>query len=74
MIWEGILDRNDGDLFALVELVKWHEHRAHDCGKALMFVFRAQRLLPAPAPPAQRESLRRRIECLEGRLAKAGQG
>lgn len=38
-IWEEMAGRDD--LFALIELAKWHEHRRRDFGKALALVERA---------------------------------
>jgi len=33
-LWEDMIQQDEGDVFALVELAKWYEHRAHDLPRA----------------------------------------
>ena len=40
-IWEEMLRRDGKDLFALVELAKWCEHRRHDFSRALALTIHA---------------------------------
>ncbi len=67
-IWEAMLRRDGEDLFALVELAKWHEHRRRDFARALVITGRAcaceQRY-----SPEERADLARRRERLERKLA-----
>jgi hypothetical protein len=60
------------DIFACIELAKWHEHRTRNYVQALNLVRRALHALPLSAPETEREGLRRRIVRLERRLAKGG--
>lgn len=34
-LWEEMIRHDPGDLFALIELAKWYEHRAHDLERAV---------------------------------------
>jgi hypothetical protein len=49
-IWEEMVGRDGNDIFALIELAKWCEHRRRDFTRALALSERAcaceQRLLP----------------------------
>ena len=38
VLWQGLVASNPYDFFAVVELAKFYEHRAHECGKALQLV------------------------------------
>ena len=59
--------RRDGnDLFALVELAKWHEHRRRDFARALALTERAG---AGRLSPEERADLVRRRERLERKLA-----
>ena len=65
------LDRPGGkDIFPLVELAKWSEHRAHDYRQALKLACRALQTLSPGAPAEEAALLRRRIARLEHRLRK----
>ncbi len=70
-IWEDMISRTPDDVFALVELAKWHEHRARDYEQALNLARHALHVLPLSAPGAEREIILRRIARLERRIAKA---
>ncbi|MEI7638219.1 MAG: ribonuclease H-like domain-containing protein, partial [Syntrophus sp. (in: bacteria)] len=70
-IWEEMIVRGPDDVFALVELAKWHEHRARDYAQALKMARQALHVLPLSTPEAERKILKRRIARLERRLAKA---
>jgi uncharacterized protein YprB with RNaseH-like and TPR domain len=67
-IWEEMVRRDGADLFALVELAKWCEHRRRDFAQALALTMRAcncaDRLAPDDLP-----GLNRRLERLERKLA-----
>ena len=58
------------DIFPLVELAKWSEHRAHDYRQALKLACRALQTLSPGAPAEEAALLRRRIARLEHRLRK----
>lgn len=38
VLWQGLVASNPYDFFAVVELAKFYEHHAHECGKALQLV------------------------------------
>jgi uncharacterized protein YprB with RNaseH-like and TPR domain len=63
-IWEEMLRRDEEDLFALVELAKWCEHRCHDVGRALSLTMRAC-ACASRLSPEERSDLTRRRERLE---------
>lgn len=69
-IWEDMIPRTPDDVFALVELAKWHEHRTRDYEQAMKMARQALRVLPLSAPEAEREILQRRIARLERHIAK----
>lgn len=67
-IWEEMALRDGEDLFALIELAKWCEHRRRDFARALALAERAcgcERRLS----PEERADLGRRRERLERKLA-----
>jgi uncharacterized protein YprB with RNaseH-like and TPR domain len=68
-LWEEMVRRDGEDLFALIELAKWCEHRRRDFGRALELTMRAcaceGRLMPD-----DRADLARRRERLERKLAR----
>jgi uncharacterized protein YprB with RNaseH-like and TPR domain len=72
-IWEEMIARFGEDVFAFIELAKWHEHRTRDHALALNMAREALHVMPLSAPETERESLRRRIARLERRIAKAKQ-
>jgi hypothetical protein len=63
-IWEEMLQRDEEDLFALVELAKWCEHRCHDLSRALSLTMRACACV-SRLSPEERSDLTRRRERLE---------
>jgi hypothetical protein len=63
-IWLEMIGDDPGNLFALIELAKWYEHRAHDAGKALKMVALAIGQPDTCISPIQRASLLRRQERL----------
>ncbi|MBA4423565.1 MAG: hypothetical protein C0390_10805 [Syntrophus sp. (in: bacteria)] len=66
-IWEEMLRRDEVDLFALVELAKWCEHRHHDFSRALAMTMRACACANRLSPE-ERADLTRRRERLERKL------
>jgi uncharacterized protein YprB with RNaseH-like and TPR domain len=67
-IWEEMAQRDGEDLFALVELAKWQEHRRRDLAKALALTMRACGCA-GRLTPEERAALARRRERLERKLA-----
>ena len=67
-IWEEMLRRDGEDLFALVELAKWCEHRRHDFSRACALTMRACACADRLSPE-ERIGLLRRRERLEWKLA-----
>jgi uncharacterized protein YprB with RNaseH-like and TPR domain len=67
-IWEGMMRREEGNLFALVELAKWCEHRRRDFRQALALTMRACSCADRLSPE-ERADLARRRERLERKLA-----
>jgi uncharacterized protein len=65
-IWGEMVRRDDADLFALVELAKWCEHRQRDFARALALTERAG---AGHLSPEERAALARRRERLERKLA-----
>ncbi len=65
-LWEEMVRRDGKDLFALVELAKWHEHRRRDFARALALTERAG---AGRLSPDERADLVRRRERLERKLA-----
>ncbi|MHB9099795.1 MAG: ribonuclease H-like domain-containing protein [Syntrophales bacterium] len=65
-IWEEMVRRDGEDLFALVELAKWQEHRRRDLAEALALTMRA---CAGRLTPEERAALVRRRERLERKLA-----
>ncbi len=65
-IWEEMVRRDGGDLFALVELAKWQEHRRRDFARALELTECA---CAGRLTPEERIDLNRRRERLERKLA-----
>ncbi len=65
-IWEEMVRRDGADLFALVELAKWQEHRRRDFARALALTERA---CEGRMAPEERCDLVRRRERLERKLA-----
>jgi uncharacterized protein len=69
-LWEHMLGDHPGDLFALIELAKWYEHRAHDAETALNFVRRALRQAGGQIAAVERKALLHRLQRLEQRQAE----
>lgn len=69
-LWQQMIQDQPGDLFALIELAKWHEHRAHDYATALKLVGLALRQTDERASAAEREALLRRRQRLQRRHAE----
>jgi uncharacterized protein len=69
-IWEGMVRRDGKDLFALVELAKWCEHRRRDLRKALTLTMHACACAVCLSPE-ERADLARRRERLERKLASS---
>jgi len=67
-IWEEMVRRDGSDLFALVELAKWCEHRRRDFAQALTLTMRACTRVEN-LTPEERAGLARRRERLERKLA-----
>jgi uncharacterized protein YprB with RNaseH-like and TPR domain len=65
-LWEEMVRRDGKDLFALVELAKWHEHRRRDFARALALT---ERVGAGRLSPEERADLVRRRERLERKLA-----
>ena len=63
-IWEEMLRRDGKDLFALVELAKWCEHRRHNFSRALALTLHACACANLLSPE-QRTDLTRRRDRLE---------
>ncbi|MDD5169924.1 MAG: ribonuclease H-like domain-containing protein [Syntrophales bacterium] len=63
-LWQQMAEDRSDDLFALIELAKWHEHRTHDVVTALKLVLQAIRHAGGQVTVAEREALlhrRRRL-------------
>ncbi|MEI6315380.1 MAG: hypothetical protein WCO89_10960, partial [Syntrophus sp. (in: bacteria)] len=69
-IWEEMIVQSPDDVFSLIELAKYHEHRTRDYVQALNLARQALQVLSPPAPEKERVVLQRRIARLERRLAK----
>jgi len=67
-VWEKMLYGETEDLFALVELAKWHEHRQRDFRNALALTLRACSCA-AQWSPEELCALARRRERLERKLS-----
>ena len=67
-IWEEMADRDEADLFALIELAKWCEHQRGDFRRALDLVERACSRKPY-LPEDERARLAHRRERLERKLS-----
>jgi uncharacterized protein len=67
-IWEEMVHRDDQDLFALLELAKWCEHRRRDFRQALALTMRACSCTGL-LTPEESAGLARRRERLERKLA-----
>lgn len=67
-IWEEMVRRDAEELFALVELAKWCEHRLHDYGQALALTMRACSCT-GDLSPDDRTALDRRRDRLVRKLA-----
>jgi uncharacterized protein len=67
-IWEEMVRRDGKDLFALLELAKWCEHRRRDFRQALMLTMRAC-ACTGLLTPEECADLARRRERLERKLA-----
>jgi hypothetical protein len=65
MIWQTLIQDDPGNRFALIELAKWYEHRAHDRSAALNLVECALQKAGEHIGPGEREALlhrRRRLQ------------
>lgn len=67
-VWEEMLRRDPRDLFALLELAKWHEHHRRDFAQALALTQRAC-ACPGPLSSEERAGFHRRRQRLERKLA-----
>jgi uncharacterized protein YprB with RNaseH-like and TPR domain len=72
-LWRQMLRDNPGDLFALIELAKWYEHRAHDHSAALKLVELALEQVDIRDAGVEREALLHRWQRLQRRQAKQAQ-
>lgn len=68
-IWQRMIRDVPGDRFALIELAKWYEHRAHDHAAALKLVGFALEHMDGRAAPVEREALLHRRQRLQRRQA-----
>jgi len=66
-IWQQMIRDIPGDRFALIELAKWYEHRAHDHTAALKLVGLALEHADGRAAPVEREALLHRRQRLQRR-------
>ena len=66
-LWEEMLRNDSDDVFALIELAKWSEHRARDLEQALALTRRALSCAGADAEIG-RDELTHRLQRLLGRL------
>jgi hypothetical protein len=66
-LWRQMIRDDAGNLFALLELAKWCEHRAHDHAAALKLVGLALEQGDRHATPAEREMLLHRRQRLQRR-------
>jgi tetratricopeptide (TPR) repeat protein len=66
-IWQKMIRDIPGDRFALIELAKWYEHRAHDHTAALKLVGLALEHVDGRAAPVEREALLHRRQRLQRR-------
>ncbi len=66
-LWQEMLREDDGDLFALIELAKWLEHRCCDPERALTLVRHALHRAP-DATPFEKQAVIHRLLRLEKRL------
>jgi hypothetical protein len=67
-LWEKMVARDEADVFALVELAKWHEHRRRDPGRALALTRQASGC-GGRLSPEDRAALARRQARLEKKCA-----
>jgi uncharacterized protein YprB with RNaseH-like and TPR domain len=68
-LWEDMVQQDGGDVFALVELAKWCEHRAHDLPRAAALTRQALERGTFESPRRiGREEILHRLRRLEGRL------
>ena len=67
-VWEGMVRRDEGDCFALIELAKWCEHRLRDLTRAKALAERAGAGAPHLSPDESADLARRR-QRLERKLA-----
>ncbi|MBA4396122.1 MAG: hypothetical protein C0394_01840 [Syntrophus sp. (in: bacteria)] len=68
-LWQKIIRDDPENRFALIELAKWYEHRAHDHATALNLVGRALRQAGGCTAAAEREALLHRRQRLQRRQA-----
>ena len=66
-LWEEMVQRDSGDLFAFIELAKWHEHHRHDDRQALAWTHRAEAC--PDLTPGERTELAVRRKRLERKLS-----
>jgi uncharacterized protein len=68
-IWEEMAEKDADDIFALIELAKWHEHRKRDFLRAVELTTRAC-ACNGRLTPEERANLVRRRERLERKLTR----
>jgi hypothetical protein len=69
-LWRQMIRDDPGDLFALVELAKWYEHRVHDHATALKLVGLALEQADIRNSKMEREALLHRRQRLQRRQAQ----
>ncbi len=69
-LWQQMVREHSDDRFALIELAKWYEHRAHDDVTALKLVRQAIRQAGGQCTAAEREALLHRRQRLQQRQAE----
>lgn len=72
-LWRQMIRDDPGDLFALIELAKWYEHRAHDPSTALTLVGLALEQADRRGTRLEREALMHRRQRLQRRQAEQAQ-
>ncbi len=69
-LWEEMIRHDPGDIFALIELAKWCEHRAHDVERAVALTREALGCVGGDSE-ISREGLEHRLHRLQGRRKPA---
>lgn len=72
-LWRQMIRDDPGDLYALIELAKWYEHRARDHAGALKLVGLALEQVDGRAAAVEREALLHRLQRLQRRQSQSSQ-